>query len=118
MKLSRPCRERRSRGSTGVRAPAAAPSAAAPGAVAPVDTVVRRHWRLPADTRSIPALRRRLWALFAEAGLDEDLAYDLVLAACEAATNAIEHAQEPAEPVIEESVSGESVAEELVAVPT
>jgi CheY-like chemotaxis protein/anti-sigma regulatory factor (Ser/Thr protein kinase) len=78
--------------------PAAAPSAAAPAPVAPA---VRRHWRFPADTRSIPALRRRLWALFAEAGLDEDLAYDLVLAACEAATNAVEHAQEPAEPVID-----------------
>ena len=39
--------------------------------------------------------------MLAEAGLDEDLAYDLVLAACEAATNAIEHAQDPAEPVID-----------------
>ncbi|WP_100501179.1 ATP-binding protein [Geodermatophilus chilensis] len=83
--------------------PAAAPSAGqAPSApVAPAGTAVRRHWRLPSDTRSIPALRRRLRALFTEAGLDEDLAYDLVLAACEAATNAIEHAQDPAEPVID-----------------
>jgi signal transduction histidine kinase/DNA-binding NarL/FixJ family response regulator len=72
-----------------------------PAVPAPPQAAVRRHWRFPSSTSSIPALRRRLRALFAEAGLDEDLAYDLVLAACEAATNAIEHAQDPAEPVID-----------------
>ncbi|WP_091377251.1 ATP-binding protein [Geodermatophilus sp. DSM 45219] len=77
------------------------PSAAPAGPVAPAQVAVRRHWRFPATTSSIPALRRRLRMLFAEAGLDEDRAYDLLLAACEAATNAIEHAQEPAEPVID-----------------
>ncbi|MGR6966378.1 ATP-binding protein [Geodermatophilus sp. URMC 61] len=84
--------------------PATAPSTggqATPDPVAPVGTAVRRHWRFPSDPRSVPALRRRLRALFVEAGLDEDLAYDLVLAACEAATNAIEHAQDPAERVID-----------------
>jgi signal transduction histidine kinase/DNA-binding response OmpR family regulator len=84
--------------------PATAPSAGDQALAAPVartDTAVRGHWRLPADSRSVPALRRRLRALFAEAGLDEDLAYDLLLATCEAATNAIEHAQDPAEPVID-----------------
>jgi anti-sigma regulatory factor (Ser/Thr protein kinase) len=40
------------------------------------------------------ALRRMLDA----ADIDEDQSYDLVLAACEAATNAIEHAQDPTEP--------------------
>ncbi|MGY1590560.1 ATP-binding protein [Geodermatophilus sp. SYSU D00708] len=65
---------------------------------------VREHWRLPATTSSIPALRRRLRVVFAEAGLDEDLAYDLVLATCEAATNAVEHAQEPTEPFIDVAV--------------
>jgi anti-sigma regulatory factor (Ser/Thr protein kinase) len=35
------------------------------------------------------------------AGIDEDQAYDLLLAACEAATNAIEHAQEPTQPYVD-----------------
>ncbi|MGY1822441.1 ATP-binding protein [Geodermatophilus sp. SYSU D00079] len=59
------------------------------------------RWRFPAAGSSIPALRRRVRALFAEAGLDEERAYDLVLAACEAATNAVEHAQDPTEPFID-----------------
>jgi anti-sigma regulatory factor (Ser/Thr protein kinase) len=42
--------------------------------------------------------------VFAEVGLDEELAYDLLLAACEAATNAVEHAQDPTEPVIDVTV--------------
>ncbi|MGY1706745.1 ATP-binding protein [Geodermatophilus sp. SYSU D00697] len=103
-------------GAAGVAAPPAADPALPPsprpplGAVPPVAAPragrgpgrsVRDHWRLPARTSSIPALRRRLAALFAEAGLDEDLAYDLVLATCEAATNALEHAQEPTEPFID-----------------
>ena len=54
-----------------------------------------------AAARSIPAVRRRLAALLTDAGLPEDDVYDLVLAACEAATNAIEHAQQPTEPFIE-----------------
>ncbi|HYO35586.1 MAG TPA: ATP-binding protein, partial [Geodermatophilus sp.] len=56
--------------------------------------------RFPSASASIPPLRRRLWSLLAAAGLDDDRAYDLVLATCEAATNAIEHAQSPTEPVI------------------
>ncbi|RBY82820.1 histidine kinase [Blastococcus sp. TF02A-26] len=63
------------------------------------------RWRFPSTSASIPALRRRLRALFESAGLDEDLAYDLLLATCEAATNAIEHAQDPTEPVIEVAVA-------------
>jgi len=82
-------------------APAAGDRAAQPGSGAPAQVALHRHWRFPATTSSVPALRRRLWAVFADAGLDDDLAYDLVLAACEAATNAIEHAQDPTEPVID-----------------
>jgi anti-sigma regulatory factor (Ser/Thr protein kinase) len=55
-------------------------------------------WRLPAAPSSVPVLRRGLRALFGGAGVDEDQAYDLMLAVCEAATNAIEHAQSPTEP--------------------
>ncbi|MGY1642215.1 ATP-binding protein [Geodermatophilus sp. SYSU D00703] len=77
------------------------PPSAVPPAARGSGRTVREHWRLPATTSSIPALRRRLRRVFAESGLDEDLAYDLVLAACEAATNAVEHAQEPTEPFID-----------------
>ncbi|SNS87017.1 Signal transduction histidine kinase [Geodermatophilus pulveris] len=75
------------------------PSSAPPAV--PARAVVRRHWRLPSAASSVPVLRRRLRTLFAEAGVDGDRAYDLVLAVCEAATNAIEHAQDPAEPVVD-----------------
>ncbi|WP_254790517.1 ATP-binding protein [Blastococcus tunisiensis] len=59
------------------------------------------RWRLPSVASSIPALRRGLRAWLAAAGVGEDHAYDLLLAACEAATNAIEHAQEPTEPYVD-----------------
>ena len=55
-------------------------------------------WRLPSEAASIPLLRRRLRSWLDASGVDPDHAYDLLLAACEAATNAIEHAQEPTEP--------------------
>ncbi|MCF6744156.1 response regulator [Blastococcus sp. KM273128] len=61
----------------------------------------RAHWRLPSALSSIPVVRRRLRALLADAGVGEEQAYDLLLAACEAASNAIEHAQDPTEPVVE-----------------
>ncbi|RZU34392.1 ATP-binding protein [Blastococcus saxobsidens] len=59
------------------------------------------EWRLPAELASIPVVRRRLRALMAGAGVDPDQSYDLLLAACEAASNAIEHAQDPVVPVID-----------------
>jgi anti-sigma regulatory factor (Ser/Thr protein kinase) len=43
-------------------------------------------------------MRRRLRAFLDDAGLSEDQLEDLVLAACEAATNAVEHARHPTEP--------------------
>ncbi|HET6392937.1 MAG TPA: ATP-binding protein [Blastococcus sp.] len=61
------------------------------------------EWRLPSSASSIPALRRRLRGWLETAGLGEDQAYDLLLAACEAATNAIEHAQEPTQPYFDVS---------------
>jgi signal transduction histidine kinase/DNA-binding NarL/FixJ family response regulator len=66
------------------------PPSSPPGPVA--------EWRMPSAAASIPALRRRLRAWLESAGVEEDQAYDLLLAACEAATNAIEHAQNPTEP--------------------
>jgi anti-sigma regulatory factor (Ser/Thr protein kinase) len=58
-------------------------------------------WRLPATPISVPTMRRSLRAVLAESGLREEELYDLLLAACEAATNAIEHAQQPTVPYVD-----------------
>ncbi|MGY1802665.1 ATP-binding protein [Blastococcus sp. SYSU D00922] len=73
------------------------PQQAAPGEDA--------RWRLPSSASSIPVLRRRLRGWLESAGVEEDQAYDLLLAACEAATNAIEHAQDPTEPFVDVSAA-------------
>jgi signal transduction histidine kinase/CheY-like chemotaxis protein len=78
--------------------------ASRPPAVAPPSPPARVHadrWRFPATPQAIPALRRALRRLFTVAGLEEDQGYDLLLAACEAATNAVEHAQDPTEPFVD-----------------
>jgi anti-sigma regulatory factor (Ser/Thr protein kinase) len=58
-------------------------------------------WHLPATSVSVPSLRRGLRSVLDETGLPDDQLYDLLLAACEAATNAIEHAQKSTEPFID-----------------
>lgn len=58
----------------------------------------RRDWRLPATERSVTVLRRGLIAFLDGADLSGDERYDLLLAVCEAASNAIEHALNPTEP--------------------
>ncbi|SDF14277.1 Signal transduction histidine kinase [Blastococcus fimeti] len=108
----------RSTGRTGpirLPVPTSAPAAPAPTApipVAPVPPLPRppaerpapvllAAWRLPSEPASVPLLRRRLRAVLDGAGVDPDRAYDLLLAAGEAVTNAIEHAQQPTEPFVE-----------------
>jgi signal transduction histidine kinase/CheY-like chemotaxis protein len=81
--------------------PASRPPAVAPPA--PAAEVHADRWRFPATPHAIPALRRALRRLFTAAELDENQSYDLLLAACEAATNAVEHAQDPIEPFIDVS---------------
>ncbi len=63
------------------------------------------RWRLPAEAVSVPLLRRALRTVLSEAGVEPDQAYDLLLAAGEAVTNAIEHAQDPTEPFVDVGVS-------------
>jgi anti-sigma regulatory factor (Ser/Thr protein kinase) len=78
--------------------------ASRPPAVTPPSPPARVHadrWRFHATPQAIPALRRALRRLFTAAGMDEDQSYDLLLAACEAATNAVEHAQDPTEPFVD-----------------
>src|SRR4051794_25881922 len=79
--------------------PASRPPAVAPPR--PPAPVHADRWRFPATAQAVPALRRALRRLFDAADLDEEQGYDLLLAACEAATNAVEHAQDPTEPYID-----------------
>jgi anti-sigma regulatory factor (Ser/Thr protein kinase) len=57
----------------------------------------RCEWRLRSVESAIPWMRRGLRAFVADSDLSEDEREDLVLAACEAGTNAVEHAQQPTE---------------------
>ncbi|SDF28575.1 Signal transduction histidine kinase [Blastococcus aurantiacus] len=88
--------------------PTAPLAAAAPAPRPPADPTPPEHqlgrWRLPAEAASVPVLRRGMRAVLAEAGVDPDRAYDLLLAAGEAATNAIEHAQRPSQPFVDVTV--------------
>ena len=58
-------------------------------------------WRLSAAPVSVPTMRRGLRAVLEDTGLSQDELYDLLVAACEAAANAIDHAQEPTEPFVD-----------------
>jgi anti-sigma regulatory factor (Ser/Thr protein kinase) len=74
----------------------AAPGGAAGTAVAASD---RRSgtWRFPVAGTSVRGVRRALRPFLADAGLPTEEVEDLVLAACEAAANAVEHAVHPTE---------------------
>jgi anti-sigma regulatory factor (Ser/Thr protein kinase) len=63
--------------------------------------ILRREWRLPSTERSVCSLRHGLRSFLDDTGLSPDELHDLLLAACEAATNAIEHAQHPSEPYVD-----------------
>ena len=66
----------------------------APKAVSPRT----RDWRYPATALSVRTMRGELRPFLAESGLPDPEIDDLVLAACEAAANGIEHARQPTEP--------------------
>ncbi|RBY77948.1 histidine kinase [Blastococcus sp. TF02-09] len=87
--------------------PSAAPAVATPAPRTPADPEPAEElgrWRLPSEPAAVPVLRRGLRGVLAEMGIDEDRAYDLLLAAGEAVTNAIEHAQDPSEPFVDVTV--------------
>jgi anti-sigma regulatory factor (Ser/Thr protein kinase) len=58
-------------------------------------------WRLPSNELSVRAMRHRLRAVLDASGLPDDELHDLFLAACEAASNAVEHAQNPTVPFVD-----------------
>src|SRR3954469_11865989 len=57
-----------------------------------------RNWRFPATAVSVRDLRQELRPFLRGSGLPDGDIEDLVLAACEAATNGIEHARHPTQP--------------------
>ena len=76
------------------------------GSVAPVlefRAPVRqtRTWRFPATTLSLRDLRRELRPFLAGSRLADGEIDDLVMAGCEAAANAVEHARDPTQPCID-----------------
>jgi anti-sigma regulatory factor (Ser/Thr protein kinase) len=61
----------------------------------------RRAFRLHAVEGSVTPLRRELSEFLRGATLSVDERHDLLLAACKAASNAVEHARDPSEPFVE-----------------
>jgi anti-sigma regulatory factor (Ser/Thr protein kinase) len=57
--------------------------------------------RVPAEPPALVQLRSELEAWLERAGVAEQAAFDAVAAASEAASNAIEHAQEPSQPYVD-----------------
>jgi anti-sigma regulatory factor (Ser/Thr protein kinase) len=60
-------------------------------------------WRFPSVLSSVPQMRRGLRGFLYDSALSYDEAEDLLLAASEAANNAVEHAQQPTEPFFDVS---------------
>jgi anti-sigma regulatory factor (Ser/Thr protein kinase) len=73
------------------------------GAVAAAGSASTTHeeWRLPSIETSVAVLRRGLRTFLLGSALSEGERYDLLLAACEAVSNAVEHARDPVEPYVE-----------------
>jgi anti-sigma regulatory factor (Ser/Thr protein kinase) len=61
------------------------------------------NWRFPSALTSVPQMRRGLRGFLYDSALSYDETEDLLLAASEAANNAVEHAQQPTEPFFDVS---------------
>src|SRR4051794_37532340 len=88
-----------------------------PGGGPPVAVGARTmDWRFPSTAMSVHAMRRKLRPFLSSSELPEQDVDDLVLAACEAATNGIEHARHPAEPFfdVQAELQGHSVSSSCV----
>jgi anti-sigma regulatory factor (Ser/Thr protein kinase) len=70
-----------------------------------------RDWRYPSTALSVRSMRRDLRPFLMSSELPDAEVDDLVLAACEAAANGIEHAQHPTEPFfdVQAEVEGRQV---------
>ena len=72
-------------------------------------------WRFPSARSSVPEVRRALTPFLDRSRLPRGQVDDLILAACEAATNAVEHASRPTSPVfdVRAEIDGDSVLIEV-----
>jgi anti-sigma regulatory factor (Ser/Thr protein kinase) len=70
--------------------------------------IVRPPWRRPHTTHTQHALRRELRDCLRSTGMSADDVDDLVLATCEAVTNALEHAQSPSDPFFDVGLDGDA----------
>jgi anti-sigma regulatory factor (Ser/Thr protein kinase) len=70
-----------------------------------------RDWRFPSTAMSVCTMRHELRPFLESADVPEHDVDDLVLAACEAAANGIEHARHPAVPFfdVQAEIEGRSV---------
>ena len=66
-----------------------------------VDAYRWQRWRLPDTASSLWSFRRWLSAVLDDTGLGQEDAHDLLMAVGEAVSNAIEHAQRPAQPYVD-----------------
>ena len=73
---------------------------------------MRLELPLPASSTSLAELRAALTTWLARIGVGSGVAFDVVAAASEAASNAIEHAEAPSRPVVE--VQAERLDDALV----
>jgi|SRR4051812_7949245 len=71
-------------------------------------------WHLSSVLSSVPLMRRDLRSFLGDTALSEDEIEDLILAACEAANNAVEHAQNPREPFFDVSTEFDDGAVTIV----
>jgi anti-sigma regulatory factor (Ser/Thr protein kinase) len=71
--------------------------------VEPTPAARRREWRFPSDPSSITSMRWEVRGLLGDTGLSLNEIEDLVLAVSEAASNAVEHAQDPRKPFFDVS---------------
>jgi anti-sigma regulatory factor (Ser/Thr protein kinase) len=75
--------------------------------------VDHREWHMPSVLSSIPLLRWGMRAFLDDVGRSFDEREDLVLATCEAGTNAVEHAEQPTEPFFDVTCS---IVDDLVVI--
>jgi anti-sigma regulatory factor (Ser/Thr protein kinase) len=84
-----------------------------PGAPAPVVAIRQRRacaWRFPSTGQSVRGVRCALRPFLTRAGVAAAELDDLVLAACEAASNAVEHAQRSTEAYFDVTAETDGIA--------
>jgi anti-sigma regulatory factor (Ser/Thr protein kinase) len=75
---------------------------------------MRCEWRFPSDLTSMAGMRSGLRSFLDDTALSDDEIEDLVLAASEAANNAVEHAQQPTVPFFDVSAAVDDGAVTIV----